>query len=168
MDGLAPSIGSTVIQVTREPDMSTPTPRREATSKGESSGVLAGSELAQVQAACAEFGSLPGGLLPVLHAVQERLGWVAPGAVPVIAQALNLLQSVEAPDGAVLDVNLQGDYVFPVLDVLRDKRVPFVLATGYDGAALPTAYADAPRCEKPLDMRRLAGTLHAAIAQFDA
>ena len=43
-----------------------------------------------MQAACAEYGSLPGGLLPVLHAVQERLGWVAPEAVGVIAQALNL------------------------------------------------------------------------------
>jgi formate dehydrogenase subunit gamma len=29
-------------------------------------------------------------LLPVLHAVQERLGWITPAVVPLIAQALNL------------------------------------------------------------------------------
>ncbi|PWT85287.1 MAG: formate dehydrogenase subunit gamma [Blastocatellia bacterium] len=32
----------------------------------------------------------PGALLPVLHAVQNRLGYVPSGAVPVIAEALNL------------------------------------------------------------------------------
>jgi len=33
---------------------------------------------------------LPGALLPILHAVQAKLGCIPPGTVPVIAQALNL------------------------------------------------------------------------------
>jgi formate dehydrogenase subunit gamma len=32
----------------------------------------------------------PGALMPVLHAVQERLGYIPPEAVPAIARALNL------------------------------------------------------------------------------
>lgn len=32
----------------------------------------------------------PGALLPVLHAVQARLGWIPPSTVPLIATALNL------------------------------------------------------------------------------
>jgi formate dehydrogenase subunit gamma len=32
----------------------------------------------------------PGGLLPLLHAVQEALGFVPPDAVPAIAKAMNL------------------------------------------------------------------------------
>jgi formate dehydrogenase subunit gamma len=32
----------------------------------------------------------PGGLLPLLHAVQDELGFVPPDAVPAIAQAFNL------------------------------------------------------------------------------
>jgi formate dehydrogenase subunit gamma len=32
----------------------------------------------------------PGALLPVLHGVQDALGYVPPAAVPVIAEALNL------------------------------------------------------------------------------
>lgn len=95
----------------------------------------------------------------------ERLGAEVLGPVATVEQALKLLQSDDTPDGAVLDVNLQGDYVFPVLDLLRNKRVPFVLTTGYDGRALPTAYADAPRCEKPLDMRRLASALHEQLSR---
>lgn len=34
--------------------------------------------------------TLPGALLPVLHAIQDELGWVPDEAVPVIASALNL------------------------------------------------------------------------------
>lgn len=34
--------------------------------------------------------SREGALLPILHAVQERLGWVPPAAVPLIAFELNL------------------------------------------------------------------------------
>lgn len=34
--------------------------------------------------------SLPGGLLPILHQVQDELGYVPEASVPVIAKALNL------------------------------------------------------------------------------
>ncbi|MBI1378703.1 MAG: formate dehydrogenase subunit gamma [Frankiales bacterium] len=37
-----------------------------------------------------EHAHLRGPLLPVLHAVQERIGWIPPDAVPVIAHELNL------------------------------------------------------------------------------
>jgi formate dehydrogenase subunit gamma len=33
---------------------------------------------------------VPGGLLPILHAIQDELGYVPPDAVPTIAKALNL------------------------------------------------------------------------------
>lgn len=32
----------------------------------------------------------PGALLPILHAIQDRIGFVPPDSVPVIAEALNL------------------------------------------------------------------------------
>lgn len=34
--------------------------------------------------------TLPGALLPILHAIQDELGWVPAEAVPVIASGLNL------------------------------------------------------------------------------
>src|SRR3954451_16852423 len=58
-------------------------------------------------------------------------------------------------DGAVLDVNLRDERVYPVADVLASRGVPFVLATGYDVASIPVAYAQMPRCEKPVDKRKL-------------
>jgi formate dehydrogenase subunit gamma len=43
-----------------------------------------------VDDALARLGQLPGGLLSILHAIQDELGHVPPDAVPTIARALNL------------------------------------------------------------------------------
>jgi formate dehydrogenase subunit gamma len=43
-----------------------------------------------VSAIVARLKNLPGALLPILHAVQEALGYVPSAAVPVIAEGLNL------------------------------------------------------------------------------
>ncbi len=43
-----------------------------------------------VDALCAQFASMPGPLLPLLHAVQDELGFIPPEAVARIAAALNL------------------------------------------------------------------------------
>ncbi|HQR52441.1 MAG TPA: formate dehydrogenase subunit gamma [Burkholderiales bacterium] len=43
-----------------------------------------------VEEAVARFKDVPGGLLPLLHAIQDEIGHVPPAAVPRIASALNL------------------------------------------------------------------------------
>jgi formate dehydrogenase subunit gamma len=43
-----------------------------------------------VSAAVSRLKEKPGALLPILHAVQEALGYVPPAAVPLIADGLNL------------------------------------------------------------------------------
>lgn len=40
--------------------------------------------------ACSELKAMPGALMPILHAVQDRLGFVPHDAVPVIARELNI------------------------------------------------------------------------------
>ena len=47
-------------------------------------------ERAVVTEVLERLGQLPGALLPVLHGVQDALGYVPPGAVAVIANGLNL------------------------------------------------------------------------------
>jgi formate dehydrogenase subunit gamma len=51
---------------------------------------LTGGEQAAVQRACAEGKDEPGALIPILHAVQDAIGFVPPDAVELIAKALNL------------------------------------------------------------------------------
>lgn len=45
---------------------------------------------AQLDDCIARFRDTPGGLLPLLHAVQESAGYIPPDAVPVIAAGLGL------------------------------------------------------------------------------
>ncbi len=62
----------------------------------------------------------------------EEVGAQVIGPVPSVADALALLAAEEAIDGAILDVNLRGEKAYPVADVLRERGVLFVLATGYE------------------------------------
>ena len=69
------------------------------------------------------------------------------------------MRAESALDGAILDVNLRGELVFPVADLLRENSVRVVFATGYEQWALPEAYATVPRCEKPVAMDDLVHAL---------
>jgi formate dehydrogenase subunit gamma len=70
--------------------MSTPAPRRVIPIKREPPSSLSAADRAAVLAACARLKSLPGALMPILHAVQEALGHVPKDAVPLVAFELNL------------------------------------------------------------------------------
>lgn len=70
--------------------MSDKTPRRVIPIKVEPPCSLSAAERAAVLAACARLKHLPGALLPLLHAVQEAMGYVPKDAVPLMARELNL------------------------------------------------------------------------------
>jgi formate dehydrogenase subunit gamma len=46
--------------------------------------------MATIESIVHELAEKPGALLPILHAIQDRLGYVPDEAVPIIAQRLNL------------------------------------------------------------------------------
>src|SRR5690349_14722499 len=89
----------------------------------------------------------------------QKLGAEIVGPVPTRDKALALLASGERIDAAVLDINLKGQTVYPVADALRERGVPFVFATGYDPSAIPAAYVEVPRWEKPFNPQDLAKML---------
>src|SRR3954447_17495022 len=91
-----------------------------------------------------------------LTALLESLGVEVIGPAASVEEALALVHnSSDRIDGAVLDINLRNERVYPVADVLTARGVPFVFTTGYDAIAMPIAYACAPRCEKPVDKTQL-------------
>ncbi|MCD2323348.1 response regulator [Sphingomonas sp. IC-56] len=81
------------------------------------------------------------------------------GPVPSVDDAQALIAREAEIDAAVLDINLRGEMVFPVADVLAKRGVPFAFATGYDEWALPERFAGAPRVEKPLKGARVMALL---------
>jgi CheY-like chemotaxis protein len=52
-------------------------------------------------------------------------------------------------DLAILDVNLDGETSYPVAELLRQRGVPFVFATGYGASGLTPEFRDQPVLQKP-------------------
>lgn len=81
------------------------------------------------------------------------------GPVPSVDKALALIEATPQLDGAVLDVNLDGELVYAVADALLSRGVPFLFVTGYDRATIPARYARVGCCEKPVEIPALARAL---------
>ena len=82
----------------------------------------------------------------------EDEGAVVLGPVPSVLKALRVLDIELHVDGAVLDVNLGSEQVFPVADALQMRGIPFLFTTGYNAADIPASWRHIPRLEKPVQM----------------
>lgn len=52
-------------------------------------------------------------------------------------------------DAALLDINLQGELVYPVANALTERGVPFVFVTGQNPSEIPEQYRHRPVLPKP-------------------
>jgi DNA-binding response OmpR family regulator len=89
------------------------------------------------------------------------------GPVATLGAAL-LLAEAEQLDAAILDVNLEGDFSFPLAEQLTQKGVPYLLLTGYDGWALPDKYRDVPRVAKPFAPSAVVSSIEGLVAAEEA
>jgi CheY-like chemotaxis protein len=67
-------------------------------------------------------------------------------------------------DVAILDVNLNGQPVTPVVEVLVERGVPFVFATGYGQRGVPEPYRQTPTLQKPFQADALADAIKTVVA----
>jgi CheY-like chemotaxis protein len=89
-------------------------------------------------------------------------GIVGPAAS--VADALRLVAAATRVDGAVLDINLRGEMVYPLADMLHARGIPFVFATGYDRESIPERFDGHLRCEKPVRVEKVADALFGGMA----
>ena len=92
------------------------------------------------------------------------LGCTVVGPASRLEDAIALVESAEL-DCAVLDVNLGGQPIFPLADLLRQRGAPFAFATGYGDAGLRDADKGSPVLLKPfreVDLARILLDLRAA------
>lgn len=90
-------------------------------------------------------------------------GGVVVGPAGRLVEALGLARA-EGIDAAVLDVNLEGARSFAVADVLRERGIPFMFATGYGAMATTDAHADVPVIAKPYQLDALARGIAALMS----
>ena len=92
----------------------------------------------------------------VIAETLEAGGCDVVGPVSRVDSALPIARD-EPLDGAVLDVNLAGEFSFPVADTLAERGVPFLFVTGYsDLEVLPSRFRKAPMMHKPFAPDELA------------
>jgi CheY-like chemotaxis protein len=84
----------------------------------------------------------------------DDLGCEVVGSFGAVGPALEWLAGAPQFDGALLDVNLGGEMVYPVADALLALGAPFVFTTGY-GASPDPRYAAVPVVTKPVNQTRL-------------
>lgn len=100
-----------------------------------------------------------------LQIALENAGAKVLGPMVRIADAHAAVQDGTNPvQGAILDVTLNGDDVFPVADTLFERGIPFVLHTGQDdAAALTERFHGMPICAKPCLSRTVLQALGALL-----
>jgi CheY-like chemotaxis protein len=81
-----------------------------------------------------------------------------------IQQAMELAKEADF-DVAILDVNLNGQPITPVVEILIRRGLPFVFATGYGARGVPEAYRNNPTLQKPFQTEALAQALEAVTAK---
>ena len=78
----------------------------------------------------------------------QDAGYEVAGLARSVEAALETL-SHETVDAALLDVNLQGELVFPVANALAERGVPFVFVTAHPPLDIPEKYRHRPLVPKP-------------------
>jgi PAS domain S-box-containing protein len=58
-------------------------------------------------------------------------------------------------EAAVLDINLNGELVYPVADILIARGVPIVFVTGYGAESIDSRFAQVPVLQKPIERQVL-------------
>ena len=79
----------------------------------------------------------------------------------VVGPAAKMDEALRLASQAPLD---GGAVVFPVADVLQQRGIPIIFATGYGAGMLPSRFAHRRTLSKPFDYQSLAEALRAALA----
>jgi CheY-like chemotaxis protein len=85
------------------------------------------------------------------------------GPVARLAAAQKVARTREF-DCAILDVNIRGERVHPVADILAERGIPFVFVTGYSDAGADGRFKGRPVLRKPFKQEELQAVLTSLIA----
>jgi PAS domain S-box-containing protein len=87
-------------------------------------------------------------------------GWEIVGPAGSVEEAFGFLAGDAPPDFAVLDINLNGQLVYPVADLLLSRGTPLLFCTGYETPDHAQRYQGCPVIRKPTNMRALVEEVH--------
>jgi DNA-binding response OmpR family regulator len=79
-----------------------------------------------------------------------------------ISSTLHALKNLEV-GAAVLDVNVAGESIAAVAEILEQRKVPFLFASGYGAKGIDDRWAGRPVLQKPFSAKELEAALLACV-----
>jgi CheY-like chemotaxis protein len=99
----------------------------------------------------------------LLQDILDEFGCQVAGPAYSLEEAVAAAHSQDPLDLAILDVNLRGAPVYPVAEVLLDRRIRFVFASGYGSEGVEEKWRDRPSLPKPFTAQDVFRVLIAAL-----
>jgi len=96
-----------------------------------------------------------------------ELGLRVNGPHGTLSTALAAAKIAESK-AAILDVNLAGDKIYPVADLLHGQKVPFVFVTGYARDSIDKRFSETVVLQKPIERQKLRAVLGCDAADVAA
>ena len=99
----------------------------------------------------------------LLEDMLEELGYDMAAGVGTVSEASEAASNGDF-HAAILDVNLDGQEIYPVADILAERGLPFVFVTGYGERSLPDPHRGRPALQKPFQAEQLRAALAGLLA----
>ena len=93
----------------------------------------------------------------------EELGHTVVAEAGSVAEGRSLADT-EDYDLAILDINLHGENVLPVAEVVSKRKLPFLFLSGYGARGVPNGFEGAAVLSKPCTVELLKRAIDAAIS----
>jgi two-component sensor histidine kinase/CheY-like chemotaxis protein len=103
----------------------------------------------------------------LMQEILETLGYRPTSPVCRLSEAMAAAKT-ERFLGAVLDMNLQGEIVYPLAELLTAQCVPFLFVTGYSPLTMDPRFGSVPMLQKPVLEEELASALETVLARQSA
>ena len=84
----------------------------------------------------------------------EELGHRVVAQTGKVDEARQLAETAEF-DIALLDINLDGESIAPVAEIIEKRGLPFLFVTAYDTSGLPERLKGKPLLSKPFEASKL-------------
>ncbi len=93
----------------------------------------------------------------VAMVVSESLSMLGCSVVGPFSRCADALAAIETDevDAAILDVNLDGEMIYPLADVLTARGIPFIFVTGYGAESIDRRFVHIPVIQKPVERHTL-------------
>ena len=96
----------------------------------------------------------------------EELGHTVVAEAANIQEASSLAQTADFQI-AILDINVGGERVDTVADVIADRGLPFIFASGYGAVGAPERYRQIIVLQKPFLAERLGEAIRQTLRKSD-